>query len=85
LSRFCPFINAEGAEQSKCVKFENGLCPEIYRYVCFHEIRDFDTLVNKCRLFDEAGNAKGSFYKEVNERKGKGNDHGKPYGKDKGK
>jgi len=24
------------------VKFENGLRPEIYQYICFHEIRDFD-------------------------------------------
>jgi len=31
---------------SKCVKFENGLRPEIYQYICFHEIRDFDTLVH---------------------------------------
>jgi len=30
LSRFCPYINAEGAEISKCVKFESGLRPEIY-------------------------------------------------------
>jgi hypothetical protein len=53
--------------------------------VCFHEIHDFDTMVNKCSMFDEAGKAKASYYKEVNERKGKGHDHDKPYGKDKGK
>ena len=51
----------------------------------FHEIRDFDTLVNKCTIFDEAGKAKESFYKAMNERKGKGHDCDKPYGKDKGK
>jgi hypothetical protein len=27
LSRFCPYINAEDAEKSKCVKFDSGLCP----------------------------------------------------------
>jgi len=43
LSRFCPYINVEDAMVSKCVKFENGLRPEIYQYICFHEIRDFDT------------------------------------------
>ena len=49
------------------------------------EIQDFDTLVNKCRIFDEAGKAKASYYKEVNERKGIGHDRGKPYGNDKGR
>jgi hypothetical protein len=70
---------------SKGVKFESGLRPEIYQYVCFHEICDFDTLVNKCRMFDEAGKAKVNYYKAVNDKKGKGHDRGKPYGKDKGK
>ena len=50
LSRFCPYINVEGAEESKCVKFERDLRPEIYQYVCFHEICDLYTLVNTCRL-----------------------------------
>jgi len=30
LSRFSPYINAEDAMVSKCVKFENGLRPDIY-------------------------------------------------------
>jgi len=60
LSRFSPHINAEDAMVSKCVKFENGLRPEIYQYICFHEIRDFDTLVHKCRMFDDVGKAKAS-------------------------
>jgi len=47
--------------------------------VCFHEIRDFSTLVNKYRMFDEAGKAKVNFYKAVNEKKGNGNDRVKPY------
>jgi ribosomal protein L44E len=34
---------------------------------------------------DEAGKAKASYYKAVNERKGRGRYRGKPYGKDKGK
>jgi hypothetical protein len=58
LSRFCPFINAGDAIVSKCVKFESGLRPEIYQYVSMLEIRDFDTLVNKCRIFDDTGKAK---------------------------
>jgi len=30
-SRFCPYINAKDAMDSKCVKFENGLRPKIYQ------------------------------------------------------
>jgi len=84
LSRFCPYINAEDAMVSKCVKFENGLRPEIYQHICFHEIRDFDTLVHKCRIFDEVRKAKANYYKAVNDKKGKGHGFGKPYNKDKG-
>jgi len=85
LSSFCPYINAKDAMVSKFVKFENGLRLEIYQYICFHEIRDFDTLVHKCRMFDEGGKAKANYYKVVNDKKGKGHGFGKPYNKDKGK
>jgi hypothetical protein len=54
LSRICPYINVEDAMVSKCVKFESSLRPDIYQYMCIQEIRDFDTLVHKCRKFDEA-------------------------------
>lgn len=85
LSQFCPYINEEGAEQSKFIKFDNVLRPEIYQYVGFHEIRDFATLVNKCQIFYAAGKVKASLYKILNDRKGKEHDLGNPYGKDKGK
>jgi len=85
LLRFFPYINAEDAIVSKCVKFENGLRPNIYQYICFHEIRDFHTLVHKCRMFDDAGKAKTSYYKAMNDKKGKGHGFGKPYNKDKGR
>ena len=52
LSRFCPYINVEDAMVSKCVKFESGLRPDIYQYMCVQEIRDFDTLVHKCRMLE---------------------------------
>jgi len=70
---------------SKCVNFENGLRLEIYEYICFYEIRDFDTLVHKCRMFDDVGKAKASHYKVVNDNKGKGHGFGKSYNKDKRK
>ena len=67
------------------MKFENGLRPEIYHYICFHEIRDFDTSVHKCRMFYDVGKAKMSYYKAVSDKKGKGHGNGKLYNKDKGK
>jgi len=67
LSRFCPYINAEDAMVSKYVKFENCLRLEIYQYICFQEIRDFDILVDKCRMFDDAGKARMNYYKAMND------------------
>ncbi|MCI65870.1 cellular nucleic acid-binding protein, partial [Trifolium medium] len=45
----------------------------------FSEIRNFATLVNKSRICDDDERAKTSYYKAVNDRKGKGPDRGKPY------
>ena len=67
LSWFCPYINAEDAMVSKYVKFENGLRLEIYQYICFHKIRDFDILVHKCRMFDDARKARMNYYKAMND------------------
>jgi hypothetical protein len=53
--------------------------------MCIQEIRDFDTLVHKCRMFDDVGRAKANHYNAQNEKKGKGHGFGKPYSKDKGK
>jgi len=80
LSRFCSYANAVGAESSKCIKFENGLCPEIKQFIGFHEIRDFPTLVNKCRIFYQDSKAMSSNYKMTSDTKGKGHERGKPYG-----
>ena len=85
LSRFCPYINAEDAMVSKCGKFESGLRPEIFQYLCVQKIRDFYTLMHKCRMFDDAGKVKANHYKALHDKKGKGQGFGKPYNKDKGK
>ncbi|MCI64580.1 cellular nucleic acid-binding protein, partial [Trifolium medium] len=66
-------------EHDKCVKFESGLRPDIKHMIGFSEIRDFATLVNKSRIFDDDGRAKTSYYKAVNDRKGKGQERGNPY------
>jgi len=85
LSRFCPSINVDDAMVSKCVKFESGLKPEIYQFMCVQEIKDFDTLVHKCRMFDDVRKARENHYKVMHDKKGKGHGFGKPYNKDKEK
>jgi len=82
LSRFCTYINAKYVMVSRCVKFESGLRLEIYQYICFHEIQDFDTLEHKCRMFDDARKAMVNQYKEVSDKKGKRHGFGKPYNKE---
>jgi hypothetical protein len=79
LCRFSPHYNTVEAEIDKCVKFESGLRPDIKHLIGFSEIRDFATLVNKSRICDEDGRAKSTYYKMRNDKKGRGQDRGKPY------
>ncbi|MCI49948.1 cellular nucleic acid-binding protein, partial [Trifolium medium] len=79
LCAFSPHYNTLEAEDGKCVKFESGLRPDIKHMIEFSQIRDFATLVNKSRICDDDGRAKVNYYKAANERKGKGQEHGKPY------
>ncbi|MCI24729.1 hypothetical protein A2U01_0045915, partial [Trifolium medium] len=48
-------------------------------FIGFAEIRDFATLVNNSRICDEDGRAKTNYYKSLSDKKGKGQDRGKPY------
>jgi hypothetical protein len=58
LCRFAPHYNTLEAEHDKCVKFENGLRPEVKHLIGFSEFRDFATLVTKSRICDVDGRAK---------------------------
>ncbi|MCI48019.1 hypothetical protein A2U01_0069262, partial [Trifolium medium] len=58
LCRFAPHYNTMEAEEDKCVKFENGLRPEIKQLIGFNEIKNFPTLVNKSRICDKDNRAK---------------------------
>ncbi|KAK2427082.1 hypothetical protein QL285_025684 [Trifolium repens] len=55
LCRFTPHYNTVEAEYDKCVKFENGLRPEVKHMIGFSEFRDFPTLVTKSRICDMDG------------------------------
>ena len=83
LVQYCPHYNNADAEESKCVKFENGLRPEIKQGIGYQEIRRFPTLVNKCRIFDEDSKARTAHYKSLSEKKNK--DRGSPYASPNGK
>ncbi|MCI60060.1 hypothetical protein A2U01_0081315, partial [Trifolium medium] len=69
------------AEEDKCVKFENGLRPDIKQLIGFSEIRNFPTLVNKSRIYDKDSRAKANYYKATNEKRRKDFCRGKPYGR----
>ncbi|MCI16731.1 cellular nucleic acid-binding protein, partial [Trifolium medium] len=85
LCTFSPHYNTMEAEHDKCVKFENGLRPDIKHLIVFSQIRDFATLVDKSRICDDDGKAKTNYYKAISDNKrGRGQDRGKPYA-DKGK
>ncbi|MCI43941.1 cellular nucleic acid-binding protein, partial [Trifolium medium] len=81
LCRFAPHYNTLEEEEDKCVKFENGLKPDVKQLIGFNEIRDFPTLVNKSRICDKDGKAKANYYKAANERRGNDLGRGKPYDK----
>jgi len=77
LVKFYPHYNAETAEFSKCIKFENGLCAYIKRAIGYQKIRQFSELVSTCRVYEEDIKA---HYKIMNELKGKQQQgRGKPY------
>jgi hypothetical protein len=79
LSRFCPHINAAGAEGSKCVKFEGGLRPDIRKAIGYQEIRNFATLVNKSRIYEGDSKASSDYYKVRGDKRNGGRNHSGPY------
>ncbi|XP_058726174.1 uncharacterized protein LOC131597497 [Vicia villosa] len=83
LIKFYPHFDGEGAEFSKCIKFQNGLRSEIKKDVGYQKIRLFFDLVDSCRIFEEDSNA---HHKMVSDRRGKNQQsRGKPYDAGKGK
>ncbi|XP_050908429.1 uncharacterized protein LOC127122066 [Lathyrus oleraceus] len=87
LVKFFPYCNGAAVEGSKCIKFENRLCPKIKQGIGYHEIRRFPTLVIKCRINDEDIKDRSAYYNSISERKGKNQYCGKSYSTpaDKGK
>src|ERR1051325_9580322 len=77
LAKFYPYFDGEGAEFSKCIKFENGLRPEIKKAIGYQKIRVFADLIDSCRIFEEDSNA---HHKILTDTRGKNQQNrGKPY------
>ncbi|XP_058742089.1 uncharacterized protein LOC131614534 [Vicia villosa] len=87
LAKFYQHYDEPAGEFSKCIKFENGLRPEIKKAISYQKIRIFANLVDSFRIYEEDNNA---HYRVINENRGKSQQgRGKPYdaptGKDKQK
>src|ERR1051325_8089341 len=79
LIKYYPHYNTMNAERSKCMKFVNVLRPDIKKAIRYKQITRFAELVNKSTIYDEDSRKSASYYKNVNDRKGKGQFRGNPY------
>ena len=71
LSKFdAPYDEANG-EFSECIKFENGLRPEIKQVIGYQRIRVFSDLVDCCRIYEQDTKARAESYQQRVDRKGK--------------
>ena len=61
------------------LKFVNGLRPDIKMAIGYQQIARFAELVNKSRIYNEDSRESVSYYKNLNDRKGKGQFRGKSY------
>ncbi|XP_020231902.1 uncharacterized protein LOC109812364 [Cajanus cajan] len=65
LVRYCTHYHGEGGERAKCIKFVNGLRPEVKTAINYQETYQFPTLVNKYSIYDCDNRARAAFYKGV--------------------
>ncbi|XP_050909220.1 uncharacterized protein LOC127122994 [Lathyrus oleraceus] len=79
LIKFCPHYNTANAERSKCVKFVNGLRPDIKKAMGCQQITRFLELVNKSKIYDEDSRESAAHYKSLHDKKGKWKFQGKLY------
>ncbi|XP_020209172.1 uncharacterized protein LOC109794111 [Cajanus cajan] len=63
LVRYYTHYHGEGGERAKCIKFGNGLRPEVKKAINYQEIYHYPTLINKCRIYDRDNRARATFYK----------------------
>ncbi|XP_058753510.1 uncharacterized protein LOC131626691 [Vicia villosa] len=77
LAKFYQHYDGPTGKFLKCIKFENGLRPEIKKAISYQKIRVFVDLVYSCLIYEEDNNA---HYKVISEKRGKNHhNRGKPY------
>jgi hypothetical protein len=79
LIKFSPYYNVVDAEISKCIKFENGLRPEVKQFIGCQRIRRFADLVDASRIYDQDSRARNNYYKAASEKRNAGQNRNKPY------
>lgn len=79
LSKLFPHCNEVGAEGSKCIKFESGICLEIKQFIGYEEIRQFSVLVNKCCIYDEDIRVRSTNYKILSDKRSSNQNREKSY------
>ena len=57
LTRYFPYYDTLPDERQKCVKFESGLKPDMAIVFAPMEIRDYATLVDKCKIYEDKAKA----------------------------
>ena len=50
LARFSCYLKDNPQDDWKAIKFEEGLKPELRSFIGILELRDYHTLVNRCRI-----------------------------------
>ncbi|XP_006596744.1 uncharacterized protein LOC114383924 [Glycine soja] len=65
LVRYFPHYQGKDGESSKCVKFLNGLRPEVKQAVNYQGVRQFPLLVNMCRIWDEDSRDRAAYYRST--------------------
>ena len=66
LVQYCAHYNTEEAMTSKCLKFENGLRPEIKQGIACQKIRNYPELVSRSRIYDNDNRARIAHYNVAN-------------------
>ena len=65
LVRYFPHYQGRDGESSKCVKFLNGLQPEVKQVVNYQGVHQFPLLVNMCRIWGEDSRDRANYYKSI--------------------
>ncbi|XP_057418898.1 uncharacterized protein LOC130713116 [Lotus japonicus] len=69
LAQFHPSYRDAANENSKCITFENGLRPDIKAAMGYQQIRNFYTLVDKCRIFENDDKQRREYLKTLGPQK----------------